>query len=115
MATKIKKQISVSSLYRGKKHKRNKGIYSKTKQSKNKNSKNYFKVNRGQGQFKFGFITFIYYINIKEKNMSKSSTRSKIECLESWIEHLKFKKPEPSKKQPKWLKEINDGYKSINN
>ena len=47
--------------------------------------------------------------------MSKSSTRSKIECLESWIECLKFKKHEPTKKQPKWLKEINDGYKSINN
>jgi hypothetical protein len=46
--------------------------------------------------------------------MSKSSTRSKIECLESWIEHLKFKKHEPTKKQPKWLKEINDGYKLYN-
>ena len=32
------------------KKKKRKGIHAKTKQSRNKDSKNYFKINRGQGK-----------------------------------------------------------------
>jgi hypothetical protein len=36
--------------YRAKPRKKHPGIHAKTKQSKNKTSKNYFKVNVGQGK-----------------------------------------------------------------
>ena len=44
------KQTNTTSLSKKVKAKKsNKGIHAKTKQSKNKSSKNYFKVNVGQG------------------------------------------------------------------
>lgn len=46
----MKKASSMSiSLYRHKPKRRRKGIHSKTKQSKNKHSKNYVKVHKSQG------------------------------------------------------------------
>jgi hypothetical protein len=47
MAGKIK--TSTISLHKVKPKKNNKGIHAKTKMSKNKNSKNYFKRSVGQG------------------------------------------------------------------
>ena len=44
-----KKSTSTTATINVKSKKTNKGIHSKTKQSKNKNSKNYFKRNVGQG------------------------------------------------------------------
>jgi hypothetical protein len=44
-----KKTISASSSFKEKAKTKRKGIHSKTKMSKNKNSKNYVKVSRGQG------------------------------------------------------------------
>jgi hypothetical protein len=44
-----KKPTSTTTALKVKSKKTNKGIHSKTKQSKNKNSKNYFKRNVGQG------------------------------------------------------------------
>ena len=49
MATKTKTKVSAVSLHKDKVKKNNKGIHAKTKMSKNKNSKNYVKVSRGQG------------------------------------------------------------------
>ena len=48
MATK-KPTASSSTAFRTKPKKTRKGIHAKTKMSKNKNSKNYIKVNIGQG------------------------------------------------------------------
>ena len=49
-AAKSKKtSVSASSLYKLKPKKSRKGIYAKTKMSKNKNSKNYTKISVGQG------------------------------------------------------------------
>lgn len=47
---KAKKSSENSSSFRAKPKKNNKGIHAKTKQSKNKNSKNYKKVYVGQGR-----------------------------------------------------------------
>jgi hypothetical protein len=49
MAGKIKKQTSTIASHKVKPKKNNKGIHAKTKMSKNKNSKNYFKRSVGQG------------------------------------------------------------------
>lgn len=45
-----KKSTESSNSFRAKPKKNNKGVHSKTKQSKNKNSKNYKKVYVGQGK-----------------------------------------------------------------
>jgi hypothetical protein len=44
-----KKTISASSSFKERGSTKRKGIHAKTKMSKNKNSKNYVKVSRGQG------------------------------------------------------------------
>jgi hypothetical protein len=51
MATKKKSTTSsLSSVYKNKSKKRRKGIHSKTRTSKNKNSTNYVKSYQGQGR-----------------------------------------------------------------